>query len=442
MAALEARIAELSALMDVLDHERLRCLRRFDELGGWADQGARSCAHWLSWRTGLSPGAAREQVRVARALASLPLMDAALARGNVSYSKVRAMTRTATPENEAAFLDMARSTTAGQIEVLSRKYQEVVDPTSPSAARFFRRTDLESGMVRLVVQVRPEEAAVVMKALDVAIRMARGAPGDVSAGTASSAAGDVSAGTCSRADALLSICESFLADGATRTTSVPGRYEVTVHVSGETLAGKSDEPCELEDGSRVSAETARRLACGAPIVEVVENRDGTEVVGRRRARRPSIALRRALEKRDKTCRFPGCPCRLWVDVHHVQPWSQDGETKLDNLVQLCKRHHVLVHEGGFRVEREGDGFRFFDRWGSSIPAVPEALDVPDGSIAQLARDHPEVDDRTNFPLWDGSRLDHGACVDAILAAGATPPSAADLERLRSLYADDWPTAAG
>src|SRR5579871_2981850 len=84
--ALGARIAEVSAMIDVLDHERLRCIRRFDELEGWAQEGARSCAHWLSWRVGLAPGAAREQVRVARALGTLPLLDGALARREISYS--------------------------------------------------------------------------------------------------------------------------------------------------------------------------------------------------------------------------------------------------------------------------------------------------------------------------------------------------------------------
>src|SRR5579872_162806 len=238
IAVLGARIAEVSAMIDVLDHERLRCIRRFDELGGWAEQGARSCAHWLSWRVGLAPGAAREQVRVARALGELPLLEAALARGEISYSKVRAMTRTATPANEATFLELARHATAAQIEVLSRKLGQVVDPASPSAERFFRRHDLESGMVRLVAQVRPEEAAVVVKALEVATRMAH--------------QDDVSAGTYSRVDALVSICESFLAGAAATATPVPGRYEVVVHMAEGTLEGRNDEPCELEDGSRVS----------------------------------------------------------------------------------------------------------------------------------------------------------------------------------------------
>ncbi len=398
IAALEARIAEVSATADVLEHERLRCIRRFDELGGWAEQGARSCAHWLSWRVGLGPGAAREQVRVARALGALPLLDAALARGEISYSKVRAMTRTATPENEATFLEFARHATAAQIEVLSRKHRQVVDPSSPSAERFFRRHELESGMVRLVAQLRPEEAALVMKAVEVATRMSH--------------EGGVSAGTFSRADALVSVCESFLAEAAARTTPVPGRFEVVVHVEGGE--GRSDEPCELDDGSRVSAETGRRLACDARIVSA-----GPE--SRARGRRPSIAQRRALHERDRTCRFPGCTCRLWVDVHHVRPWSENGETKLDNLLQLCRFHHVLVHEGGFRVEKEGAGFRFFDRWGGVIPAVPEAPAVEGiGQVSELAR----VDATTNAPRWDGSALDYGAAVSGLLGEVRDPSSAA------------------
>jgi hypothetical protein len=401
IAALGARIAEVSALADVLDHERLRCIRRFDELGGWAKQGARSCAHWLSWRVGLGAGAAREQVRVARALGDLPLLDAALARGEVSYSKVRAMTRTATPENEAAFLEMARHATATQIEVLSRKLREVVDPTAPSAERFFKRHDLESGMVRLVAQLRPEEAAVVMKALEVAIRMAHD--------------GAVSAGTYSSADALVSIFESFLADAAARTTPVPGRYEVVLHVAEGTLEAKDDEPCELADGSRVSAETGRRLACGAPIVEVVERGSTATSEAARRTRRPSIAQRRALHERDRTCRFPGCTCRFWVDAHHVRPWSRRGETKVENLVQLCKTHHVLVHEGGFRVAKDGEGFLFFDRSGDGIPSVPRSPVVPLDGLERIARDHAGVGAETNAPLGDGSPLDYGAAVDGLLA---------------------------
>ena len=109
-------IAELSAHLDAATHRLLTLIRRFDACSGWYRQGALSCAAWLSWRIGLDLCAAREKVRVARALGSLPLIDEALRRGQVSYSKVRALTRVATAENEALLLEMARSATAAQLD--------------------------------------------------------------------------------------------------------------------------------------------------------------------------------------------------------------------------------------------------------------------------------------------------------------------------------------
>src|SRR6185295_6809593 len=116
-------IAELSAHLDAATHRFLMLIRRFDESGGWARQGALSCAHWLSWRVGLELGAAREHVRVARCLAELPLVDDALRLGRVSYSKVRAVTRVATPATEASLLDMAQSSTASQLERICRSFR-------------------------------------------------------------------------------------------------------------------------------------------------------------------------------------------------------------------------------------------------------------------------------------------------------------------------------
>src|SRR5215510_13398332 len=103
-------------------HRFLTLVARFDEAGVWADQGARTCAHWLSWRVGLDLGAAREHVRVARALQTLPQIDDELRRGRVSYSKVRALTRVAKPETEGALLEMARTSTASQLERICRGY--------------------------------------------------------------------------------------------------------------------------------------------------------------------------------------------------------------------------------------------------------------------------------------------------------------------------------
>src|SRR6266545_1270209 len=115
-------IAELSAHLDAATARLLALIRDFDARGGW-NTGFRSCADWLSWRVGLDPGAARERVRVARALATLPLLAGALARGELSYAKVRALTRVATPETEARLLIVGRSGTAAHVERIVRGWR-------------------------------------------------------------------------------------------------------------------------------------------------------------------------------------------------------------------------------------------------------------------------------------------------------------------------------
>ena len=120
------RIAEMSAHLDAAMHRLLTDLREFDQRGGWHLQGAASCAHWLAWRVGWDLVTAREHVRVARKLAELPAIDDALRRGQVSYAKVRAMTRVATPANESLLLEYAKLMTASQLEVQCRKYALVL----------------------------------------------------------------------------------------------------------------------------------------------------------------------------------------------------------------------------------------------------------------------------------------------------------------------------
>src|SRR3972149_10797182 len=123
--AIGERIAEIAAHMDAAPHELLREIRHFDEAAGGGVAGARSCAHWLSWRVGMTLGPAREHVRVAKALGALPRIDDALRRGALSFAKVRAMTRVATAANEEGLLDMALRSTAAQLERLCRVYRQV-----------------------------------------------------------------------------------------------------------------------------------------------------------------------------------------------------------------------------------------------------------------------------------------------------------------------------
>jgi hypothetical protein len=168
------RIAEQAAHLDAATHRLLTDLRAFDTRGGWHVQGAASCAHWLAWRVGWDLVTARDHVRVAQKLAGFAAIDDALRRGEVSYSKVRAMLRVATSDNEVLLLEHAKLMTASQLEKLCRKYALVLrhgqdpHPKADEQRRSVRRRDTEDGMVKIEATSsgHPEEAEIVWAMLD------------------------------------------------------------------------------------------------------------------------------------------------------------------------------------------------------------------------------------------------------------------------------------
>lgn len=177
------------------------------------------------------------------------------------------------------------------------------------------------------------------------------------------------------------MAESSLADHS-NDRSGGDRTQVVVHIDAATLANHEHLRSELGDGVAIAPETARRLACDSSVVPLLESDGSTLSVGRKRRTIPP-ALRRALQARDETCRFPGCENRRFVDAHHIHHWARGGETKLDNLLLLCRHHHRLVHERGFTVERVGDdGLRFRRADGRKLDVVPSA---PPGDPAALLR---------------------------------------------------------
>src|SRR5687767_14024452 len=170
VAALGEAIAETAAIVDIATHRFLTQLREFDRVDGWHRAGALSCAHWLSWRVGMDLGAAREKVRVATKLGELPLIDEALRKGEISYSKVRAMTRVATADNEAELLGMARCATGAQLEKicrLKRRVNGLADEREVECRRYVVERPTEDGLVSIQLRHLPDEAARVMKALAV-----------------------------------------------------------------------------------------------------------------------------------------------------------------------------------------------------------------------------------------------------------------------------------
>ena len=233
------RIAELSARIQAATYELLVLIRQFDERNGWSS--CASCAHWLSWRTGLAPGAAREHVRVARALANLPKLSDAMRRGVISYSKVRAVTRVATPENEQTLLDVALAGTAAHVEQVVRGWRRV-DRAAEQAedrrrheTRSLRTWVDDDGMFVVRGRLTPEVGAVLQRALEAACDQARGQDVPGSDSKASAAANDAAEELAPsfaqrQADAIGVVAESALAGGLDRGTA-GDRYQVVVHVS-------------------------------------------------------------------------------------------------------------------------------------------------------------------------------------------------------------------
>lgn len=357
------RIAELAAHIHAATHRLLVLIAEFDERRGWERDGHRSCAHWLAFRTGIDLGAAREKVRTARVLVGLPETGASMARGELSFSQVRALTRVATPENEADLLELATGCTTAQLERIVRGWKRGTrkDEEALERQRHETRTlsvfPAEDGTYLVRGTLTPEVGALLMRAIEAASDALFREQPMPELETDRAAAQR-------RADALGLLAERALAtgfagEGAPISGTKPERYQVVLHVDPETLEAESEPGrSELEDGTRVSAETSRRISCDVAVVPIRHAPDGSVLDVGRRTRTISPALRRALEARDRGCRFPGCGLRF-TDGHHVVHWADGGETSLSNTVLLCPFHHRLVHEGGWRVDWWGEGSPVF-----------------------------------------------------------------------------------
>jgi len=188
-----------------------------------------------------------------------------------------------------------------------------------------------------------------------------------------------------------------------------------VHVDSETLRHSHAGRCELEHGPSIAAETARRISCDASAVRILENEKGEPLNVGRKTRTVPPAIRRALNARDKGCRFPGCSFKRYVDGHHVQHWAHGGETKLSNLVTLCRFHHRLVHEGRVAIQTLIDGaFRFIKPNGQTFDCpVPPATEW-----SRLVAAHELAGKRitpaTAIARWSGKALDQDLAISSLM----------------------------
>jgi hypothetical protein len=437
---LEARITELWGHLNAATYRFLALIAEFDRTKCYERHGLVNTAQWLNWQCGIGTVAAREKVRVARALEGLPAISAVFARGEVSYSKVRAMTRVATAANESVLVSVALHGTAAHVERLVRKYRWT------ERAEAARRADVQhesrglhyffddAGMLVVHGRLPSEVGAVVRKALDAAVEELRASEHDPEDET-SAFEREQTAAAC-RADALALVAERFLEHrGGDDAGSTADRYQVVVHVDQAVLtqavAADEREPhcCELDDGPALALDTARRLACDATLVGMVQSRQGEPLDVGRRTRAIPPALARALRSRDGGCRFPGCTRTRFTEGHHVKHWADGGETRLGNLVTLCRFHHRLVHEGGFGLRVTDDGVFVFTRPdGARVAATGEqcfrgsvvAAAEPDASFEETLRLHVlnlgaglAIDAKTSRCRWLGESMDYSQAIEGM-----------------------------
>ena len=496
-AELEPQIIKLAGEINAADYRFLKLLAEFDDNHGWWGDGIKSFAHWLNYMIGLNEVVAREKVRVARALSDLPLIDEAFRLGKLSYSKVRAITRIGTPNNQDFLLMIAEYGTASHIEHLARKYRlcqrldAEVDPDElwKKDRAFYYRID-EDGMYLFEGRLPAEEGAVIIKAIDMmrkAIRRERGddpeqiqarimaqraqqqddqgGPQDQINQTQAdpqdqqnqaqsqlhdqqglsqqqddkelphcqhstgneNASQNVSAETFiqdinppdildDQASALTQLAEHYLetANKSSPHTSLSEKYQVLLHINANEAhidhQINQGDICHVENNKFLSREVARQLACDTHMRVVLEDDDGKVLNIGRKSRTIPRAIAHALNIRDGGCRYPGCTQHFWTDAHHVRHWAAGGETKLENLITLCRFHHTQLHKDVYEIQVQDQDFVFINQDKEEIlrsihPQFPVA--EADDRVRSMLDDqaHIGIDSSTAETKWRGDAMD-------------------------------------
>jgi hypothetical protein len=379
---------ELAVLSAHLNAATARWLRLVSEARRQGLAGGDDFACWLGFRCGISLREARGYLRVAEALEQLPVLRGAFERGELSFCKVRALTRVATPACEQGLLELAAALTASQLEralgVFRRlKAEQARDSHELEYLDYYWEED---GSLVLRARLPAEDGTLLVHALDAARERLRARRRQGEETRADEPALPFEPQRSLKLEALVELAAQALArpDGS-GPMAEPEPARLLVHVDAGTLTADAPGRCEMERGPVIAPETARRLGCDAEHLVSLE-RDGLPLSLGRTRRCVPPRLRRLLEARDQgCCRWPGCDNRHRLAAHHRRHWAHGGETSLPNLVLLCFHHHRLVHEGGYTIEDDPDGkLGFRNRHGLLCPSVPRS---PPGSADQLIADN-------------------------------------------------------
>jgi hypothetical protein len=306
---LESALIHRSQQINMQEYEFLVDLREFDLRQGWKGYLFNNCGTgqptlWLNLKCGLDVTTGREKARVARVLFDLPQISAAFEQGDLSYTKVRSLTRVATAHNETELLSHALDATSDQVQARCRQLRNGDRATSTADAnrlhngRYLSRSVDQYGRMTISIELPVETGELVMQAIEQAVVET-----------------EEDSFHARQADALVEVAKGYLSGEDSKKRSSADQYQIMVHVDERALRS---EPNASRDASTSKSdlpiETVRRLCCDGAIVPVTEDEDGNPLSVGRKHRIVQPALRRALDARDKHCTYPGCSHDKWLDA--------------------------------------------------------------------------------------------------------------------------------
>ncbi|HEY1828393.1 MAG TPA: DUF222 domain-containing protein [Acidimicrobiales bacterium] len=303
-----------------------------DRRRAYEDEGAANLPTWIAERYGVAQASARSWAKVAAGLWDTPHLAAAMAEGELSFDKVRAVAPIATPDNDAELRHQARHCTVRQLRDLTARARTA--PKPDEGARYVRLND---DTHTIAAKLPADEYARCRRTL---VDAAKAIPSD---------------GEVPWDDRL---ADAFVLQVGSRTgsstTPSGGDTMVVLHAPLSTVLDDDRELTalggELEHAGLLSVESVRRIACDATVVLSLDTDAGHSMYEGRSLRRPSPTQRREIFRRDRHCRFPGCTNATFTAAHHLTEWARGGLTDLPNLLLLCHLHHHTIHKKGWQVE--------------------------------------------------------------------------------------------
>jgi len=364
VSELSIKLHRISSVIDTHRAELIWLLVQFDEHKGWEESGARNCADWGNAYLGIAKSSLYEFLRVGRELQTLPIISGLFRGGELSWSKTKILTRVADADNERDLAHVALTATVSDVERFCREFKwpklESVtgDPDSGRTAadlqaeqQFNNRAltwqEQNDGSVQIRLTLPAEQAQVVLKSLEQCDNELY-EPNSVD---------DITTPKQRRADAMVLLAERSLQYAGTDVRR-SDRYQVILHVENADFLASSPAPSNpypsrkpwIEGAGPIADTVAQRIACDASVVSIL-TQDGEPLNIGRKNRIWSTGIWRAIMARDRHCQFPGCSEHRYLEIHHIKHWAHGGETSVDNGICLCQRHHTLVHECGYRIER-------------------------------------------------------------------------------------------